>query len=250
MTTPAKGARFARMITSYILILCLSTWMLVVGLSQAAKRLAMLLGPSAMISPALCVALPIIAFLAVVGAAPALLVAALLVLIVGVVIGDRAPTLLVRFGVPVLAALLAASSIHFPEIAKLPMPAMVGGAAMALLALLLAAEKLPTQAGPASMGVIAALLPLLAAPFMGAPSYIALDVALIVSGLLAALIALGMAIHVAPMRAPFAIITGWLIIDAAAHGAGVPAGISVLMYGGAIAYGLMREPTHTGFHAL
>lgn len=238
------------MITSYILILCVSTWLLVAGVSQAAKRLVKLLGPAAKIPLALCVMLPIIGFLVVVAAAPAMLVGALVLVVVGVAVGVDAASVLVRFGVPAFAALLAASSIHFPQIEKMPAAVVMLGALMALTAMVLAAEHAPVRLSDAAMGTIAALLPLLAAPFMGAPSYIALDVALIASGLLAALMVLPSSTALAALRAPFALIAGWLIIESAVAGAWVPAVLSVAAYGATIAYGLMRNHEQTEIYAL
>lgn len=249
MTITAKGARFAPMITSYILILCLSTWLFVAGLAFASTRLAKLLGPSARLSPTLCIVLPILAFLVVVAASPAMLVGATMLLLAHTIVGDHA-RLLVRVGVPAFAAFLAASSLHAPEIANVPPVALIGASAALLMGMAFAANYQPATIATTSIASLAALLPLLVAPFLHAPAYIALDIALIASGLLAGVMTLSHTLPFAAARAPLALITGWLIFTAAFAGAWVPALLSGLIFTGTIAYGFLREPTATGHYAL
>lgn len=237
------------MITSYILILCLSVWLFVAGLAFASTRLAKLLGPSARISPTLCIMLPILAFLVVVAASPAMLVGATVLLLAHTLAGDHA-RLLVRVGVPAFAALLAALSLHVPEVANLPPAALIGAAATLLMGMAFAANYQPATIGTTSIATLAALLPLLAAPFLHAPAYVALDVALVASGLLAGLMTLSHALPFAAARAPLALITGWLVLTAAFAGAWVPALLSALMFTGMLAYSFLRSLAATEHYAL
>lgn len=237
------------MITSYILILCLSVWLFVAGLAFASTRLAKLLGPGARISPTLCIMLPILAFLVVVAASPAMLVGATLLLLAHILAGDHT-RLLVRVGVPAFAALLAASSLHVPEVANVPPAALIGTAATLLMGMAFAVNYQPTSIGTASMASLGALLPLLIAPFLHAPAYVALDVALMASGLLAGLMTLPHRLPIAAARAPLALITGWLLLTAAFAGAWLPALLSALIFTGTVAYGLLHGPTTTEHYAL
>lgn len=238
------------MVTTYIIVLCLSAWLIAYGMAQVAKRLVAALGPAAMVSPTLCILLPMLAFLAVVAAPPALLVAALLLLVLPWVIGAWRQHVFMRGAACVSLAALVAVSVTLPVIADMPAWAMNAGAWVLLLAMLLTADYAASEAQAVSVSGLAVVLPLLIAPFMGAPSFVALDVAIMASCLLAALMALAPNAHFGPARGPFALIAGWLILEAAAHGAWVPALLSVLAYGGAIAYGLTRPPRYEPFHAL
>jgi hypothetical protein len=237
------------MITSYILILCLSTWLFVAGLAFASTRLAKLLGAKARLSPTLCIMLPILAFLVVVAAAPAMLVGTTLLLLAHTMAGDHT-RLLMRVGTPAFAALLAASSLHVPDVANLPPAPLIGASAALLMAMAFAANYQPATIGTTSIATLAALLPLLAAPFLHAPAFIGLDIALVASGLLAGLMTLAHTLPFTAARAPLALITGWLVLTAAFAGAWVPALLSGLIFAGTIAYGMMREPTTTEHYAL
>ena len=99
-------------------------------------------------------------------------------------------------------------------------------------------------------GKMAIVLPLLAAPLMGAPAFIALNVAIIMCALLAALMALCANIDMYATRGSLALIAGWLMLESASHGAWIPALLALLAYGGAITYGRMLSPPYEHFHAL
>lgn len=236
------------MITSYIIVLCFSAWLVAYGVAQIAKRLVSLLGPAAMVSPALCIVLPMLAFLAVVAAPPALLVAALVLLAMPLLVGERER--FKRRAVMMLAALLVAVSVTLPVVATIPAWATMCGMFVLLFAVVFTADYTAQDAHAVHGSMLIVWLPLLAAPFMGAPSYIALDIAIMASCLLAASMALLSSTSFASARGPLALITGWLILETAAHGAWVPALLSILPYGGAIAYGLLRPPPYEPFHAL
>jgi hypothetical protein len=234
------------MITSYMVILCLSTWLFAYGLSQLAKRMVKLLGPSAAAPSALGVLLPILAFLMVVGAAPAMLLGALLLLVVQVAVGLHRG-LFVRLGLPLIAGLLTAATVAMPEVMKLPPHVLVVAAAAALTLLVIAAEWMPIAIRPASMGMVLALLPLVAAPLLGAPSYIALDVAIVFSALLAGVMVVEPQAHFTQARSPLALVVGWLMLEALTHGALLPVALSLLAYAATTVYGLMRRQTKGGW---
>lgn len=236
------------MVTSYILVLCISVWLFTYGLSDVAQRATRLFGPGASVPPALCVMLPLLAFLMVVAAPAPVLVAALLLLLMDS-FAVRLPTPW-RLGVMAVLCLLAASSVHYPPVAGVPFALILMGAAAGLMALVAAATHLSPQAETLSISTAAFLLPLLVAPFMAAPGAIALDVALSLSALLGGVMALKAPAGMGPARAPLVLITGWMVLEASVHGAWISAALCLGAYGAALAYGLMRSSFVGETHAL
>jgi hypothetical protein len=150
--------------------------------------------------------------------------------------------------VPLIAAMLAASHLALPAIAHVP-PAVVHLAALiCMFTLVFAAQTTSESFAPASSGMLACLLPLIAAPLLGAPSFIAVDIVIIASSILGASM-LMKENSIATARQPMALITGWLIVTAAAHGAWLAASISLLVYGGTIAYAMARNRSAMVPHA-
>jgi hypothetical protein len=237
------------MVTTYILVICLSAWLIAFGMALVARRFVAVLGPKAVISPALCILLPMLSFLAVVAAPPAVLMAALVLLLYALVVGVRTVAVGVRVAVPVMAAALAATNVTMPALANVPAAAMMGVAFLWLAATGVVSLRAPDQASGLTRGYLLALLPLIAAPLMGAPSFIALDVAIIASCLLAGAMALPPYSPMAAARAPLGLILGWLILAAALGGAWLPALVSALAYAGSIAYGSTRFTHSPGFDA-
>ncbi len=237
------------MITSYLLILCLSAWLMAYLLLRLMDRLARLLKHPLAAAPAGVVALcSTLAFL-VVAAAPAPVIVGALLLLGGQFLARQhylPPVAL--WGIPLLAAALAASSVTLPAVAGAPPLLRVGVAALGLYTIALGGARLPSSLTLGAAGLLLTLLPLLAAPWLGAPSFLALDVALIGSALLGALMACGGAASLGLARAPFGLLCGWLMLVAVSHGAWVPAAISLLVYAACIAYGLSRTD-HDDPHA-
>ncbi|MDX2094947.1 MAG: hypothetical protein SFW64_03305 [Alphaproteobacteria bacterium] len=240
------------MMTAYILVLCFSTWLVVYGLTQLAQRLTRRWGAAPLLLAAPGIVLPLLGFLTVVAAAPAMLVAATLVLFSELFFARRhyrGPTPL-RTGALLLAALLAVSTQSFPP-GLLPAPAWQALALAALAGMLWLAKYIPTPLEPASGGFLLVLLPLLLTPLVfGAPAFVALDSALVASSLLAALMAASGNMAVAALRAPLALITGWLMLAAATHGAWAGALLSLLIYGALVVYGHRNEAKNTERYAL
>lgn len=225
------------MITSYILLLSISAWVAAFLLLQVGRRVATLLGVPAYRLAGMVLAVVVIGFLVVVAAPAPLLAGAVLVLVAPVLRRVGYLPAIANWAIPLLAALLAASSQALPDFAELPPMALKLLAALALLGMVLSSAKLPVASAPFSVGLLACSLPLLAAPFLGAPSFVALDVALVASALLGVVMVKD-AGNVALARAPLALILGWMLLVALAHGAAMAAAVSALAYGAFLAYGL------------
>jgi hypothetical protein len=232
------------MITSYILVLGISAWLTTVGFTYVAARLGQLMGNKALIPPGLTLALPILGFLSVVAApAPMLIGCVLLVGAHFMRAGGYLPPI-ARWGVPLVAAVLATSNLVLPAIAHVPPVALHLAALVFIFAITFAAETTSEQFTPTSIGMLACLMPLITAPLMGAPSFIAVDIVIIASSILGASILIkATSPNIALVRQFMALIIGWLIVTSATHGAWIPAMISLLMYGGSIAYTMARNPS-------
>ena len=236
------------MITSYILVLGISALLTVMGLTYVAARLGQLMGNPNLIPAGLALLLPILGFLAVVAAPAPMLIGGML--LIGAYLVRPAGYLppIARWGVPLVAALLTLSTITLPTIAHVPPVVFLLAAMTFIFAITFAADFTPEPFAPASTGMLICLLPLIAASLLGAPSFIAVDIVIIASAILGASI-LMKENSIAIARQPIALITGWLIVTAAAHGAWLPASISLLVYGGTIAYAMTRNHSAMVPHA-
>ena len=109
------------MITVYLLVLCISTWLAVYGLSMVGLRMAQILRKSGTHVPAgLTLIVPVLLFLVVVAANPAMLVAALLLTGIQLIPSAQNLSLLPRVGLCLIAAFLAFSSLQFSPMAGIP----------------------------------------------------------------------------------------------------------------------------------
>jgi hypothetical protein len=237
------------MITAYILVLGFSAWLLATLLLYVTKRFGKLFGNPLLISTGFVLLVPLLGFMVVVAAPAGVLVGC--VLLAGSHLtraGGYLPTI-ARFGVPVVAALLAGMHLVMPTIPQAPPIALHLIAMFVLFGCAVSADRLPSRLAPASFSLLAAALPLVAAPLFGAPSYLALDVLILASVLMGANMASAGNASVAIARQPFGLILGWLAIAAAVHGAWIPAVLTLLIYGGSIAMELARPSTQLEAYA-
>ncbi len=228
------------MITSYILILCLSAGFFTFITAVVGKRFSRLLKRPAHGFAGLALIVPILVFMVVVAASPSLLVAAILLLIAATLRPhDTLPTS-ARFGLPLVAALLAFASTTAPALLHLPPIALQVAAILLTAALIFSANQLPETILTAGPGIALSFLPLAFAPLLGVPSFLALDSALVLSSLLAAFLMADRLSNLTLARQPLTVILGWLIAQAAFHGAWPLALASLLLYAGFLAYGMSR----------
>jgi hypothetical protein len=238
------------MVTTYTIILCFSACFTAFVLVRGAQLVARLSGLTDRLPAGAYILLSLLGFL-MVAAAPAKLLSAMLLLTIAGVIGvfNYLPSI-ARWGMPLIAAVLASTSTPLPAIPGIP-NAMVPLLAMGLLfALTMAAEHGADDTILGGSGVIAALLPLVVAPLIfGAPSYLALDAALVAAALAGGALAAPAGATLGFARAPFALLTGWLILRAVAYGAWPCALVSLAVTTVFIALYFMRAD-RTGQHAL
>ncbi len=231
------------MITSYIIVLALSGWLVAFLLTYVAKRFGKLFGNPLLISPGFVLLLPLLGFLVVVAAPATLLVGCLLLAGSHLTRASGHLPPIAQWGVPLITAILVATHLTLPVIPRVPPLALDAAAMFVLFAYAWSAEHLPARLAPASMPVLAAALPLIATPFFGAPSFIAVDIVILASILLGTnMVAAGNA-SVAIARQPFGLILGWLTVVAATHGAPIPAAVSVLVYGACLARSFAQPGT-------
>lgn len=231
------------MVTSYILVLGFSSWLLATLLLYVAHRFGKLFGNPLLVSTGFVLLIPLLGFMVVVAAPAPMLVGCLL--LAGSHLtraGNYLPSI-ARFGVPAVAALLASVHLTMPVIDHAPAIVLQLLAILALFAYALSADHLPARLAPASMHLFTAALPLVAAPFFGAPSYIALDVLILASVLMGANMASPGSASVAIARQPVGLILGWLTMVAATEGAWIPAIISLLIYSAGIGMTFTRPST-------
>ncbi len=231
------------MVTTYTLILCLSTWFFALALSVVGKRLGRLLKRPEHQFAGLALTVPVLVFLMVVNANPAMLVSAILLLAAHLSRSHYTLPPVARFGLPVIVALLSLSTLVLPEIAHLPTVLLQLAALALLVTMLIAADFIPEKVQQGGTGLLLCFLPLAFAPLFGAPNFLALDVALIASALLAAFMLADSMSSLELARQPLTLILGWLIIDAAARGAWIASLASLLVYAGLLAYGMARPPS-------
>lgn len=218
-------------------------------LIYVSKRFGKLFGNPLLISPGFVALIPLIGFLVVVSAPASMLVGC--ILLAGMHLtraGEYLPTI-ARWGVPLIAGILASLSLVIPVVENAPAIALHLMALVVLFAYGFSGSLLPSRLAPVSISVLAAALPLLAAPFFGAPSYIAIDILILAGVLLGANMAAVGSASAGIARQPFGLLLGWLAVNAATHGAWIPAVISLLVYGGALVREFTRTTTELEAHA-
>ena len=229
------------MITSYILVLGFSAWLLATALLYVAARFGKLFGNPLLVSAGFVMLLPLLGFMVVVAAPAPVLVGCLL--LAGAHLtrrGDHLPAI-ARFGVPVIAALLASMHLPMPVIDHAPVVALHVLAILALFGFALGGAYLPARLAPGSTALLLTALPLLAAPFFGAPSFIALDVLILASVLMGTVMVASPLASMNIALQPIGLLLGWLILVAATHGAWITALASLLVYAGSIGYALTHH---------
>jgi hypothetical protein len=231
------------MITSYILVLGFSSWLITTLLLFVSKRFGKLFGNPLLVSSGFVMLLPLLGFMVVVGAPAPMLVGCILLAGSHFTRAGGYLPIIARFGVPVIAALLTSMHLTLPALGTVPPVALQLGAVVVLFVYALSADYLPPRLAPASLSLLAVAAPLLAAPFFGAPSYIALDILILASALLGANMASYGIASIAIARQPIGLLLGWLMVEAATHGAWIPAAISLCIYGSAIGLQLARPRT-------
>ena len=235
------------MVLTYILILFVSSWFTAYALLRLAERMTVLLKQPQPIPAGVFALVAILAFLIVAAAPAPLIVGSLLLAGVGLLAERRNLPPIALWGTPLIAALLAFAATHGPEAGSLPPLATRSAGFLIPLALVLSARWMPNTVKPGSYVLIASVLPLIAAPFLGAPPYIALDSGLIIAALLGMLMAAPAHANLGLARPAYALILGWLMVQALAHGVWIPAVISLLVYVTAIAYVLSHEPKERNY---
>lgn len=211
-------------VASYILVLCISAFLLAWALAFAGARLGPALGIAIPLQHGAALFIASLSFL-LVAAAPGSVLVASLALFVCPLYWRTAPRLLP----PALAVLFALLNLTLPGVAPLPPLAVYAIAGVAWFALTLTHARLPDHYYRGLRPLLAALLPLAAAPLFGGPFYLALDAALI------GFAALGTCrVRVASTyghaRLPLTYLYGWLVVTAACHGAYIAAGISAALW--------------------
>lgn len=230
------------MVAVYILILCLSTLFAAYASLRISQRLGWLISrETVLVSAGMMAIVAAIAFMVVVAVPAMVLVGALLMLgLASLQSRDMLPPFAYWGGVGI-AVLLGVATLHLPTIVHVPAIALIAAAALGWYGISATSHHAPDALPLGTLAILAAIIPLIAAPLLGAPTSIAVDSALILSALLGALLAnlpnpvLGVA------RAPFAYLLGWLMLQAALHGAWPAASISALAWGGAIAYATLSR---------
>ena len=233
------------MVLAYIIILLLSTVLTAWASLRVAHRLGALFNKPDFVPAGLFAVVSSIAFLTVVGAPAKLLVGAVLLVGVGLAYHQSFLPNIARWGVPFIAVMLGLSTITLPVVGHIPPVALLAAAMLVWFGLTLGAEYTPDDAKAGSIALIIALIPLMASPFVfHAPSHIALDAGLISAGLLGLLAAYRSNDLLGVARAPLTLLLGWLLLEAASHGAWVASIVSLLAWCGAIAYATQQnQPT-------
>lgn len=241
VTNCADGSRFAAMVASYILILCISAWFTAYALLRVAERVAVLVGQPMKMPAGLSGLVALLAFLVVVNAPGPMIVGALALTGMGLIGMRRYLPHIATWGVPLIATLMAVAASPLPEIEGLP-PLLVRALALLIpFGLAMGGRMLPDAMKQGSGALLACLAPLMAAPLLGAPSYLAIDAAIFAAALLGGIMAAGNDARLGLARAPMAFVLGWLIVQAGVHGAWMAAVASLLVYGGAIAYAVTQK---------
>ena len=230
------------MVTAYIIILLLSTALTAWAALRVMHRLGALFNTSDLVPAGLLAVVAILAFLTVVGAPAKLLVGAVLLVGLGLISNQRFLPKIARWGVPFIAVMLGLSTLTLPAIDKVPHAMVLAGAGVAWLAMVLGSNAGMDDAKTGSIAHIVTLLPLIASPFIfQTPSHVGLDAALIAAGLVGLLAAFRPGDVLGMARAPLALLLGWLMLEAASHGAWIAAIVSLLAWGGAIAYATQQN---------
>lgn len=220
------------MVALYIPILCLSAWLAAYALLRVADRFYKLLGLRYALPAGAFVLLSVLAFLIVVAAPAPVIIGAILLAVMQM---KQILPPVAHWGVPLIAAMLAASTVHLPAIANLPPLALQCLALVGIFGVTVAGHKLPDAFAPCGAGLMFALAPLIAATCLGAHSSVALDVGLIASAILGAAMAAGPHATMGLARLPLALIAGWLMVEATAGTGYIAAALSLLIYAGVIA---------------
>ncbi len=224
------------MLTAYIFILTFSAWLAAYGLLRVAQRLMRMTSAPLRLSEGGFALVCAILFLVVVGAPAAMLVGVIL-LALHHLVNTRyyLPRLAVR-GIPFLAVVMAVGSGTVPAVIGVPQPLIQALMVAILFAIIWLSPRTPSDLAGASIGWLGGLFPTLLAPLWGAPSFLAIDSALIAAALLGALMAAPHHASSGVARAPFALLIGWLMLAPAAHGFLIFSILSMLIYGAALAY--------------
>lgn len=226
------------MVALYIPVLCLSAWLAAYALLRVTNRFYKLLGLRYALPAGVFVLVSTLAFLVIVAAPAPVIVGAMLL---GGMQMKRVLPPIAHWGLPLIAAMFAASTVHLPTIAHVPPMALQCLALIGIFAVTMAGHRLPDGFTPCSSSLLLTLAPLLAAPFLGAHGSVALDVGLIASAILGAAMASGTHAAMGLARLPLALITGWLMVEATAGTGYIATALSLLVYGGVIAFGATRD---------
>lgn len=212
------------MLTTYVIILAITGWLGGFMLSLFATRLFTMMGREGP-APAILIALIITLCLLVVAAAPAALVIACVLLIIASFLNARDLPPIAGWGLPLVIALVAMSGISAATPPPVPVILISAVALLLFYVALSVAARLPADT-TASHVILWPLVPLIAAPFLGGPSYITLDIVLIATPLMGALM---IAPHATFQRTlpAYMLIVSWLIVETAAHGGWIVAAVAL-----------------------
>lgn len=238
------------MVSAYIVILCLSTFLAAWAAARIALRIIAMLRLSIDPPLGLFATVAAILFLTVVGV-PAMVLVGAIILVIGSVLAARHPLpRTAQLGIPCIAVMLGHATLALPS--ALPLSPLAASAAIivAWVGFTFSSRALPPSSRVGSLGIIACLAPMLAAPLLfPAPDWLAID-SLLIAAAFAGIAVIRPATPSLAMAYPScAFLLFWLLLQAALHGAWPLALISLLAWILAIAYATLR-PTVSGPHAL
>lgn len=227
---------------SYIIILAISSGLCAWGIAFGATRAAAILQQPPKCSHGTAATLTAIAFLVVVAAPPPVMVGSLFLLVVGLLHARHAYPRFCRWVAPALAVAFGLTGLAFTPLPDLPVTAIIGLTGLGWLLMTYSGEALSEEFFPTTLVTVGALTPLLASSWFGGPTWIALDVALMISAFAGALIALGHPALSGIARSAIAYLTGWMIVEAALHNAWIPAAASLTVWMLAAIYTFTQDP--------
>jgi hypothetical protein len=227
----------------YIIILTLSTAFLAGAFVRINEQLAPLMQREGKPVGAL-VTFPILGFLMVILLPMPVIVAALFCLVIGWWDDTRGLLRDMGLALLLLAASIAIAGMQMPVIPSIPSWALVIAGWLFWWGLMLGAGYLPTALPTLTVTCVIASLPLLAAPLLSnAPASIGADIALIISGLIGALLGARKTPVIAlSLRLPLACLYGFLVLRAALFGGWVFALASLIIAIAVCTYHARRQP--------
>lgn len=238
------------MISAYIIILCLSTFLASWAAARITLRIIAMLHLTLMPPLGLFAVTASILFLTVVGVPAMLLVGAILLVAGSVWVNYRRLPRIAHYGIPLIAVMLGGATLTLPALTTLPPLVLSALLVFMWYVFVLSSRALPPASHTGSLSVIACVVPIMAAPLLfSTPDWLAVD-SLILAAAFAGIAIIRPATQSLGVAYPsVALLLFWLQLQTVLHGAWPLALISLLAWGLAIAYATLR-PTVSGSHAL